>query len=440
MLTTSEVQKLIRQRNQVRFFNPAAVAGLKAWYDATDIPSISIDTSDGVSQLNDKSGMGYHLTQGTAGNRPVLNYYGGPNGYAYLNFAGGSAKNLANANFVYAQPYTIFLVVRQNSIVHHSNVVQLATSTTGIAQSVTTPTNGNTRNTLGPVAAVNWANTEQIGTYNTSFALFKFEFNGSSSSMAMNDSNAQTGQTNPGTGGTTQMMIGASGTLPNFDFCELVFYNQILSFDDSRYITEGLMLKYGLQQADQYTFLGDSITVGSGSSDSTSTSFTALLCFERGKFFSNYAISGTCLYYKGGTVSNSNNCVGLLPKARVNPNSWVFLCYGTNDGPSSYGVIGNWQNVLQSQVDLLISWGVSPSKIILMTPPYNSTKTQLSSIQTATQTVAAARKVNLVDTYQNFINNSWDCGVSGNAVYSDGTHPNDTGHRNIANAIEALIN
>jgi hypothetical protein len=45
------------------------VAGYYAWYDAADTSTISLSGSN-VTQWNDKSGNGYHLTQGTDSRRP----------------------------------------------------------------------------------------------------------------------------------------------------------------------------------------------------------------------------------------------------------------------------------------------------------------------------------------------------------------------------------
>ena len=51
-------------------FNPASIANLKAWYDASDTGTITV-SGTAVTQWNDKSGNGYNLTQGTAGKRPL---------------------------------------------------------------------------------------------------------------------------------------------------------------------------------------------------------------------------------------------------------------------------------------------------------------------------------------------------------------------------------
>lgn len=48
---------------------PTDIAGLKAWWDASDTSTISLSGS-AVTQWNDKSGNGFHVTQSTSAQRP----------------------------------------------------------------------------------------------------------------------------------------------------------------------------------------------------------------------------------------------------------------------------------------------------------------------------------------------------------------------------------
>jgi hypothetical protein len=49
---------------------PLRISGLVAWYDASDTATIT-ESGGAVSQLNDKSGNGFHLTQGTGAVQPT---------------------------------------------------------------------------------------------------------------------------------------------------------------------------------------------------------------------------------------------------------------------------------------------------------------------------------------------------------------------------------
>ena len=52
-------------------FTPASISGLMSWYDASDTATITDAGAGAVSQWNDKSGNGFHVSQGTALFRPT---------------------------------------------------------------------------------------------------------------------------------------------------------------------------------------------------------------------------------------------------------------------------------------------------------------------------------------------------------------------------------
>jgi len=51
-------------------FNPKSISGLKLWLDVASTSSLTLNGST-VSQVNDRSGNGYHATQSTANNQPT---------------------------------------------------------------------------------------------------------------------------------------------------------------------------------------------------------------------------------------------------------------------------------------------------------------------------------------------------------------------------------
>lgn len=68
-------------------FSPADVGNLWAWFDASNAASIT-ESSGAVSQWNDLSGNGRHVTQSTGGNKPTTNSRS-INGLNVLDFDGG---------------------------------------------------------------------------------------------------------------------------------------------------------------------------------------------------------------------------------------------------------------------------------------------------------------------------------------------------------------
>lgn len=66
-------------------FNPKSISGLALWLDATDSSTLTLNGS-AVSEWRDKSGNGFHFSQGTSNNQP--SYTGTINGKAAIAFDG----------------------------------------------------------------------------------------------------------------------------------------------------------------------------------------------------------------------------------------------------------------------------------------------------------------------------------------------------------------
>jgi len=91
-------------------FTPADLTGLQAWYDASDTGTITASSGD-VSQLDDKSGNGYHFTQGIGANQPRT----GDNTINSLNvltFNSSNSETMRNNAFynLSGKRFTIFAV------------------------------------------------------------------------------------------------------------------------------------------------------------------------------------------------------------------------------------------------------------------------------------------------------------------------------------------
>jgi hypothetical protein len=104
-------------------FNPKSISGLFQWFDGSDRATMFDATSGGsavaddagVARWEDKSGNGYHLTQGTAGNRPTLR----PairNGRSVLEYDGANS-NLVSASITNElSALSVFAVFAQDSL------------------------------------------------------------------------------------------------------------------------------------------------------------------------------------------------------------------------------------------------------------------------------------------------------------------------------------
>lgn len=118
-------------------FSPSDLAGLKAWYDASDAATIT-SSGGAVSQWNDKSGNGLHLSQGTAANRPTTGS-ATRNSLNVLSFDGSDdnlvASTASDWNFTHQGPtFTIFAVVFVSNASNTTNINTVC-STVGFVRS-----------------------------------------------------------------------------------------------------------------------------------------------------------------------------------------------------------------------------------------------------------------------------------------------------------------
>lgn len=97
-------------------WTPASLPNLVAWYDASDAASIT-SSGGAVSQWNDKSGNGHHLTQSTSNLKPTTGTRT-LNGLNVIDFDGavGSADYMDSNALNITQPNTIFAVVRHDNV------------------------------------------------------------------------------------------------------------------------------------------------------------------------------------------------------------------------------------------------------------------------------------------------------------------------------------
>lgn len=90
-------------------WTPAALgAALWGWWDASDAATLTL-VSGAASQLDDKSGNGRHLTQGTAGNRPTTTTI---NGHTALSFDAAASQRLARTGVSIGSPMTVGVILQ----------------------------------------------------------------------------------------------------------------------------------------------------------------------------------------------------------------------------------------------------------------------------------------------------------------------------------------
>lgn len=429
---TSASPKVISVQDSSFYFKPTDVSNCQLWLDASDAASVTLDASDLVGQINDKSGNARHLTQATTGNKPLYKYSGGSNNLAYIQMQSG--KRLGINSIAISQPFTYYIVLKQNSFTNNAMVLDFNNGTTnGLAQYSA----GASFQSICMVAAANWAYQTQNHFYNNNWGAYGFIVNGATSNATLNDSlnmPVYYGITNsnylpnPGTAGTTNIYLGGntSATTATFDFHELIIYSGIISEPDDKKIKAYLRRKYAISAADYIAWYGDSITQGFNSTNNNLSSFAALVSSEKGKQNINYGVTSTTVF-RGGTA---NNFINTVRGALYQNTGYAVTMFGVNDAV----IDAEWKSVYKSLIKRLLDINYTPSKVIICSTRYKSTEaTKGAQIQTYCSQIASELGITYADVW------SYTQANGGDSLLSDALHPSDTGHRVIADYLKTFI-
>ena len=92
------------------------IDGYRAWYDPSDSSTITL-VSSAVSQMTDKSGNNFTMTQATAGSRPTITTINGKNALSFAQFASQSLATTGTVStMLSASAYTVFAVINATTI------------------------------------------------------------------------------------------------------------------------------------------------------------------------------------------------------------------------------------------------------------------------------------------------------------------------------------
>lgn len=231
-------------------FNPKRLAGLSAWYDATVASSITL-TSGFVSQWNDLSGTGHHLTQSVEADRPGTGTIGGKTAIDF----DGSNDYLSNAaspaGFTYG---TIFCVHSFDNAGSNQVVYTVVSAGAAELMAVSKHTFGEYRNNAGSggtvarsggTAVINTprltTNTFNSGTSAHGYRLDGAEQTGTTGGFFSNVAGTWLGLRNNASLGLGLFFDGQIG--------EWVIYNRVLSADEIAKTETYLAAKWGVALA-----------------------------------------------------------------------------------------------------------------------------------------------------------------------------------------------
>lgn len=414
----SSIGTIASSIHKTSFTAPTSVSGLVAWYDVTDAASVT-QIAGLVSQLNDKSGNGYHLVQATGGNQPTYTSTGGANNKAHIIFTSG--KTLAKTGVTQGLPYTAYVLLRQNSIVDNGLLLNFHSgAANGLAQK--TVSSWSPGGGMGIAMESGYAGSSVFNCYKTDYALFRFTFqSGTGIRQALNKEPDFFSLVSAGAAGMSDIIIGKD---TSFDFQEMAIYSGDITGQNDFFIRDYFYKKYTLSNYDNIVFLGDSITAGTGASVSTQTAYAPLTAFGKSKNIYNYAVSGASIYGSTGLQTK------LLNANSYNTNGYVVMLYGTNDTINT-----QWSIDYKYFINQILSFGYSKSKMIIATPNYQtgSASGKVATLPPIIAQIATDTGITACDMWTYTYNNG------GASLLNDGTHPNDTGHAAIATYLKTFI-
>jgi len=232
-------------------FIPTAISGCQLWLDAADSSTITIQT--GVSQWNDKSGQGRHVTQSTTSLQPVYSSVSNA-----LVFNSNAWLGIPNALASITPTYTIFVVDKRASASVHFFIGMH--DATGGNVALVLGYNGTTTShhttayitdcmvTIPAYAGA--AEPKRLARYDYTGSLRDTYINGgqlstiqsfSATLPTWNNANIGAGYYTPGVSGLDWWYVG--------NIHEIIFYNNVLTTGQAQQVEAYLAQKWGLKSS-----------------------------------------------------------------------------------------------------------------------------------------------------------------------------------------------
>lgn len=217
-------------------FAPTDIAGLQAWFDASDASTFTYSSGTVVSQWNDKSGNNKHLTQGTVANQPTRS--GTINSLASVVFDGNDGMSNASSSFVASRTTSCFVVAKLTN-----TAAQKSLFSSEAGQGNQFRTNSGTLETLKATVAVLYSG--GTPTLNTASVIAQI-LTGTTVRHRI-DAVEVSGSNSTTFAATTSFQLGNRGTGEGWvgDIAELLFYDTTLSAGNITAVEAYLKAKWG---------------------------------------------------------------------------------------------------------------------------------------------------------------------------------------------------
>jgi hypothetical protein len=215
-------------------FDPRTIANLTVWYDASVSTSVTIET--GVSQWNDLSGNGRHLTQAVTNNQPAY-VTNALNGRPAIDFDG--SNDSLSASFTLSQPTRVFCV--GNYRLNQANQQLWDGAAAGNRMRKYLNAAGSPGIFAGGAQFV--FNQSILG-----FFVWEAVFNGNNSSLQQNGTTLLSGGAGANVPGGVRLAIFGDGTgnPTNCQIAEFILYNRVITASEASAVRTYLGRKYAI--------------------------------------------------------------------------------------------------------------------------------------------------------------------------------------------------
>jgi hypothetical protein len=428
-------------------FNVNTVPNVRAWFDATDAPTVTIAT--GVSQWDDKTPNNNDLTSATGANQPAYFATGGSGNQSFIRF-----NSTDFLNHTFATPdsaaITAYMVMKQATYTNTYTIYQF-NSVAGAAGLIPS------QNTDMATSPTYWGygNYDGVGqngaNLNTGYGewqLVKAVFRGGNENyVTKNKEGAMMYSVSPegiGAGSPTTLkneQILFQYAYDSWDISEAIIIKGEPSLTNDNNIKSYLTSKYQIPAKKSLLMFGDSHTQGIESGTTTGRGYFLTTAKDQGYDVMNMGISGTVAYPIGsfGGITNKNlSDIYTQFDQYIAPNdSYVIFQYGTNDGTSP--VNSAWVTSYKASIQHFLDAGVPASKIIICSPPYTTSPTYGTNVANAVPVIAGIATdlgIQYCDFYTYLQGLSLDCyTVAG----GDGIHGDLAIHNAMATLLKTFL-
>lgn len=225
----------VRRTEAAAPFDPLSISGLAAWYDAT--VGVTDAGSGAVSQWNDQSGNGRHLT--AAGSERPTTGTRTQNSRNVIDFSGSNSM-ASSSSFTQGTSDTVFVVCLNDD------------GSDATAQVVYNSSNGAARTRMNKIATNVWTITSGTnlsgGTPDTNPHLITGVFGGASSILRLDGSQLASGTAGTSSGSSAPFLGAAPAGGQRWDgwIAEVLHYDSVLSGPDIALVEAYLTAKWGL--------------------------------------------------------------------------------------------------------------------------------------------------------------------------------------------------